>query len=74
MAKYSQQSLTLFIALGAGIGAAVGVARDELTFYLGIGSAIGLMVGVIVDQRNMVNREVKKGEQGQHKDDIIPKY
>jgi len=72
MAK--QQFLPLGTALGTGIGAAIGVAKDEITFYAGIGLAIGIVVGIIVDQRSMVNREVKKGEQEQQKDNIIPKY
>lgn len=72
MAK--QQSLPLGTALGIGIGAVIGFAKNELTFYLVIGLVVGVAMSVIVDQRNMVNREVKKGEQERKKDNIIPKF
>ena len=74
MARKSQQFLPLGIALGAGIGAFVGFVRGEMIFYLGIGIVLGVMLGVIVDQRSMVNREVKKGEKDRDKDNLIPKY
>ena len=74
MASRPQQFLPLGIALGAGIGAFVGVVKDDMVFYLGMGIALGVVVGVIVDQRSMVKREVKKGEQERKKDNIIPKY
>lgn len=69
-----QQFLPLGIAIGAGIGAIVGFIKDELTFYLGIGAVLGVILGVIVDQRNMVNREIKKSGQDKDKDNLIPKY
>lgn len=74
MLNKPQQFLPLGIALGAGIGAFVGFIKSEMTFYLIIGIAGGIILGVIVDQRSMVNREVKKGEKEREKDNIIPKY
>lgn len=74
MARRQQQFLTLFVALGAGIGTAIGIAKNELTFYIGMGLVVGLMVGVIFDQRSMVNREVKKSEQKRSTDDIMPRF
>lgn len=74
MARKSQSFLPLGVALGTGIGAFVGFVKEDMIFYLGIGIVFGVVVGVIVDQRSMVNREVRKGEKEREKDNIMPKY
>ena len=74
MSAQQPQSLTLTAALGAGLGAAVGIFRNELGFYLIIGAAIGIALGIVLDQRTAANRAIQKAEREKNTDDLIPKF
>ena len=74
MVRKNQQFLPLAIALGIGLGTLVGYIRNELVFYIGISAVLGVLLGVLVDQKNMVNREVAKGEKDRNTDDLLPKF
>jgi len=47
------------IALGAGIGTAIGVATDNLGLWLGVGIAIGAGIGTILTQKGNKKNENK---------------
>ncbi len=75
MSASNQQFLPLGIALGSGIGVAVGIALHELAFYLIIGAGAGFLLGVVVDQRNLVNREIAKSQQPPPpRDHLMPRF
>jgi len=40
-----RQTLGMWIAIGAGVGVALGVAMDNLALWLAIGVGIGLAIG-----------------------------
>lgn len=56
----SGASMGVFIALGAGIGTAIGAATDNIGLWLGIGVAIGAAIGggtMVSKQKNIESDE-----------------
>ena len=54
-----ESSLGIYIALGAGIGTALGVAMNNIGVGVGIGAGIGLAIGFTMIRRKSEKEEDK---------------
>ena len=51
MAKSGSKMLGVWTAIGAGAGAALGVARHNIPVWLSAGVVLGFVIGFFVDKR-----------------------
>ena len=48
--KNRDQTLAIWIVIGAGVGAALGVAMGNLALWVAVGVGIGVVIGALVFQ------------------------
>ena len=55
--KSGQQNLGMWIAIGAGIGTALGAATDNMGMWLALGVSMGLIFGTFMGRRKDEDKE-----------------